>query len=281
VHVAIGVLAVAAGGLGLRALSRTDVATFRTLRWLAAGSLLALVVVAGTAPSARLLSAPALGIATLLAGLLLHGMKLLRSRPARGALLAASILGAHGLLGAYFAWSDAAGVTQRFEALRQWALRAEIPRRARHIDVVAVSTSDFATGPNLPWARWFFGLELPRSYRLLSGAQQAHDLLRVDDHTLELAVLSADVGGAFTGSTYRGRDEPLRAGQRIVVGDMRVELVSVEQGNPQLVRVSFGRKLEDPSLLFLHAYPDGLRRLVLPAVGESLRLPRAALPWER
>jgi hypothetical protein len=237
-------------------------------------------VVAGPAPSARLLGAPALGAAAVLAALLWHGVRLLPSRRILGFVIAAAVLGVHGLLAAHFASADAVRVRERFEALRRWAVQAEIPRAAGALDVVTVSTSDFATGPNLPWVRWFHGLPALRSYRLLSGAQQAHDLERVDEHTLELQVLSADLRGAFTGSTYRGWDEPLFPGQRLRVGDMQIELLAVDAGNPHRFRVRFERDLDDPSLLFVHAFPGGIRRVTLPAVGQRLRLPRAALPWE-
>ena len=59
-----------------------------------------------------------------------------------------------------------------------------------------------------------------------------------------------------------------------------VLVIDVDHGNPRRMLFRFDRALDDPHLIFLQARPDGLRRLALPPIDGSVRLPRAAAPWE-
>jgi hypothetical protein len=57
-----------------------------------------------------------------------------------------------------------------------------------------------------------------------------------------------------------------------------VEVLGTSGPDPFLMRFTFDRDLDDGSFVFLHPYPDRLRRVTLPAVGESVRLPGPAVP---
>jgi len=280
-HIALGALALLAGLGGLRWLRRSMADEAHTLRWLLTGSLLGLFVAASATPSARLLAAPALGVAALLAALMVRGLS---SRGPRGtvtgigAALGAGIVLVHAVGAAHAAYADTESLRERFQRSERAVLNAALPHAIEGVDVVVVSASDYATGANLPWVRLDHGLPLPRSYRLLSGARQAHEIKRVDAHSIELTILSNDVRGAFAGSPYRADGDALHAGQKFSLRGMRIEVLSVQDGNPQRLRFQFDRALEDPTLYFLFAYPDGLRRLTLPKVGERALLPMAALP---
>jgi hypothetical protein len=282
-HVAIGVFAITLGVLAFRALTRAAPEATRNLGWLLAGSVLSCVVAAGATPSGRLLVAPEIGASALLAALLVQSVRALSVRG--GAPRAAYVLGGvailfvHGALAAGNARSDSMYDAQHATDTLRWALAAEIPARAGDVDVVLIGASDFATAAHVPWLRLAHGRDLPRSYRRLSGALAAHDLDRIDAHTLELRVLSSDVSGAFAGSLYRTAEQWLRAGDHVHLPGLDVEVLAADQGNPWRMRFRFERELEDPHLLFLQARIDGLHRLTLPPVGGSVRLPRAAVPW--
>ncbi len=289
-HLVLGVISLLAGLQALRWLaSQPDAAPeAAAARWLACGSLLSLLASAGTAPSERLLVAPALGASVLLALLLAHGWKALadaaapwstRLRRPR-ALLALAIIAVHLALAGQHAYAQTAELRERAEASRRWALDADIPKHPEAFDIVIVSASDFATAANLPWVRLIHGLGLPRSYRRLSGALQAHFLIGIDDHSLELQVAASDLRDAFAGSIYRPEREVFFPGQRLRVPGMQIEILGVEaSGNPWRMRIRFDRALDDPHLIFLHARPDGMRRFQPPRPGQRLLLPRAALPW--
>ncbi|MFI5308469.1 MAG: hypothetical protein ACHQ53_14015, partial [Polyangiales bacterium] len=278
-HVALGMLALLGAVLALRWLAPPDRTDLAACRWLTAGSLLSLLSAAGTDPSPRLLGAPALGACALLAALFVRCLPALTNRPRRGlAGLCVAIALVHGALAAHRAFASTTALRQETEAARRWALQAEIPTQGAGVDVVIVSASDFATAANLPWVRLIHGLPLPRSYRRLSGALQAHDLHRVDAHSLELEVLASDLRGAFAGSIYRPSEQGFVAGQRVELPRMTVDLLAVADGNPWRLRFTFERALDDPALLFLHARPEGLRRFVPPPLGATLRLPLASAP---
>jgi hypothetical protein len=287
-HLVLGLGALLGAALALRWLARRAPAEASPLAWLLAGSLLSLIAAAGTGPSERLLGAPALGVSALLASLLLQGARTLGRRELAlgtrlacpGALLCAAIVIVHIGLAARRAYAETAAMRGAAEASESWAVRAEIPDNPRALDVVIVSASDFATAANLPWLRLMHGLPLPHSYRRLSGAMQAHDLRRTGERSLELEVLASDLGDAFAGSIYRPRSEGFVPGQRMRLPGMEIEVLAVQEGNPWRLRFVFDRALDDPHLVFLHARPGGLRRFTPPAVGATLRLPRAALPWD-
>jgi hypothetical protein len=295
-HVVVGVLALACAWLALHFVTRHAAREQASVRFMLLGSMLALGAAVGAEPSARLLIAPELGAATLLATLLVHAARLAaQSHPqppaqpqahawsrTRYALLGCAIVLVHGVIAARIAYAHTADSRLRAQSSLRWALDAPIPRDATQLDIVIVAATDFATAANLPWLRWFYGLPLPHSYRRLSGAIQAHDLRRLDDHSIEIDVLSSDVSDAFAGTIYRTRDEPLLPGQRVQLPGMEVLVVATAQdGNPWRLHVRFERALDDPKLLWLHARPEGLRRIAPPRAGETLRLPRAATPWQR
>jgi hypothetical protein len=277
-HVAIGLLALIAGALVLRRVVRDAGDEYAALRWLAGASLLALLAAAAAAPSSRLLVAPAIGTSALLAAAIVHGLRAPRRNVAFASLCAAA-LAVHGALAARSAYADAARLRGQADAARRWALAAELPADPRALDVVIVSASDFTTATHVPWLRLAHGKPLPRSYRQLSGALVAHEIARVDDHSLELTMLSSDVRDAFAGSLYRAREDELAAGHVVRLRGMEVQVLGARDGNPYRLRVRFDLPLDDRRLLFLHARPSGLRRFKPPGIGERLLLPRAATPW--
>jgi hypothetical protein len=282
-HTLIGGAALALVVLGLRWLARVRAPELPVLRWLLAGSTLALLSAGAALPESRLLVAPELGASAALGVFVLHAWRALgRRRTHAGvalALVAGAVLLVHGPLAARAAYADAHGRKQRALATLRSALRAEIPERAAGIDVVLISTGDFSAAGALPWIRRLHGLPLPRSYRRLSGAFAPHVLRRPDARTLELEVIG-DAPGSFAGSLYRPRSASFAPLQRVQLRGMDVQVLAVRGGEVTRFAVRFDRALESPSLLFLHAVSGGLRRLSLPKVGEQELLPRPLAAWE-
>ena len=282
-HCGLGAAALLAMGFGGRALMRRE--QHGALSFLLAGSALAVLAAAGALPSSRLLVGAELGVAAAvgatLAALWGHvstpGLPLAR-RVVAGAALAA-VASVHLGYAGYYTADETAARKVRATTARARALSAPLRRDASQLDVVIVGATDFTTETILPWVRVLHGLGPMHSYRRLSGAFQAHELTRIDAHTLEVRVLSSHLAGAFSGSLYRPATRPIQAGERFAAGDLTVEVLQIRDDNPARYRVRFARALDDPHLLFLHAFDRQLHRLELPAQGETLRLPLAAVPW--
>ena len=282
-QVALGLLAVALVAWLLRWACRSAPDVGRHLRWLVVGALVSLVPCASSLPAPRLLAGAGIAAAAIAALVIVHAWRAWRERRPPGvaiavvALLAALV---HGALAAERAWAHASEFGPNSRAAIRYALDADIPRtHVQALDVVVVSASDFTTAAHVPWVRRAYGLEPPRSYRRLSGAMRAHDLVRIAPNVIDLEVLAEDVGEAAAGSLYRPASEWIVEGSRFELRGMRVDVLEARRGNPARMRFTFDAPLDAGGrYLVLVARPDGLRRLELPPVGASVRLPAAAVP---
>jgi hypothetical protein len=188
--------------------------------------------------------------------------------------LLACFVPASGLARSY---DDVRAVKNGSEIARAFCLDADMPvRDAEHTRVYVLAAADFNTAVNLPWLR---SLErrspVPLSYRRLSPGPLPLDVTRTSDRSLELNVLTSDVRGTAVPSLYRDAAAAVRLGERHVLPGLRVEVLDVVDDNPARMRFEFDRSLDDDSLWFLIATPQGLRRRRLPAIGETMRVPYA------
>jgi hypothetical protein len=164
-------------------------------------------------------------------------------------------------------------------ALRRWAVDAEIPNAPERTQCIVLdSANDFTTAANLPWLRRLDGFPMPRCYLRLSEARYVHQVTRLSPNVIELSIFGSSFERIFTDSLYRRANQPLRRGEVIRLGTFSVEVLGTSGPDPFLMRFTFDRDLDDGSFVFLHPYPDRLRRVTLPAVGESVRLPGPAVP---
>jgi hypothetical protein len=263
----------------------------RGLSVLALGSLLALLPSAGSLPGDRLIVAAAFGVSGLLATLLVEAFPLPAVRVRTGAgwvwrrrpvslwatLAFAGALAVVGPLGVPRVWKQATDYAFGAEGQRLWSLEAEMPERdseAKASRVYLLSTADFTTATNLPFARLSYGLPLPRSYRRLCPAMAPIDVRRTGERSLEIVVLTSDLQGSAQPSLYRSAASPIEAGHRVRLPGLDVSVLQARDGNPALMRFDFDLPLEDPRLWFLESSLEGLRRIDPPAVGATLRLPR-------
>jgi hypothetical protein len=289
VHVALG-----AGGLGIGLwsvirLARGPAAEARTfdtraVSWFALGSLFALVPVAGSMVSARLTVAAALGVDVLLAAVLLRALSYMRFGPvglARVAslLLVAGVTYLHIVSAAQRSHWEAGFIRARSYFENAWVLGAELDeRRVAEQHVIVIAARDLTTSWYLPYVRHLSGLPMPRSYWLLSGAAQPHDLERVGEASIELSVLTSYVDAMAVGSNYRPAERPFRVGDEVSLRGFTARVISTLHGQPRRVRFTFAGSLDDSRYVFLASTSRGLRRLQVPAVGERVRLPRPSYP---
>lgn len=257
----------------------------RPLLCLACGALLSLAPVSGGMVSARLTVAGSLGFDAAIAALLFASFIGVRARPSffgrMGCLLACAVLlWMHvGTAAARSRW-EAQWIRHRSYVESHWVLAAEIDEALiAKQQVLVVSAQDLATAWYLPYIRNMARRPMPRSYLLLSGASQPHDLHRLADNVLELVVLTRNVELMATGSNYRPADKPFHPGDTVMFAGIRAQVQRVLFGQPQSVRFTFPASVDDPRYLFLFSTQRGLRKLTMPAVGERLRLMRPVYPY--
>jgi hypothetical protein len=278
-HVLIGYVSIAAGALLVRWLApRSD--RSRALQGLGLGVGLSLVPCTCSLPEDRLLVAATLGSSALIASALVQALSLVwstRSRSLQLRLTALCVL---------LVWLPAHGASRTFsgvrdmpevaEAMRVWALDADLPEAANaSARVYLLTNGDFNSAVNLPWLRLMHGRPLPRSYRRLCPGALPVDVTRSGERTLDVRVLTNAMRGTAVPSLYRTEALPLHAGERFDLPGLRIDVLAVFDDNPSQLRFSFDRSIDDPELWFLLATDHGLRRSHMPALGETVRVPHA------
>ena len=282
-HVLFGAAAVVALIAGLRVLARAiPPEEHRQLRWLALGAVLALVPVAGSFPSTRLTLAAMFGFAPVFALALRElGRVLLRA----GMSVRAFML-RYGLALAILALQllsplrgNLRAQVDGFATARQWVLQAELdPVKVADQRVFLLYSSEFVSTVFFAYTWGYHGRPLPRSLYPVSMAPAAHDIERVAADELELRTLGDTFLASAGEDMFRTPSAPLRTGDEVALPGMTVRVVRTRDAKPQTLRVRFDRPLEDPGYVFLGAGEDGLRRVKLPALGQTLRVPRPAAP---
>ena len=249
---------------------------------LAVGALLSMLPLLPSIPSGRLLVAPSVGGSVLMATLLWHAYRQVRSgfrwrglpRTAVCALLGLSHLIA-APLATYLAskmWVD----SQRF--VRHHYLNAEIDDSVvDQQDVFVINALDPNTLIFPPYVWKLAGRKLPRAWRVLTMTPHAVHVHRTAFDTLELSVRHDEEGmlEVPTALFFRSADDPFKAGDTVSVEGLSVQVLEVARWGPSRLRFSFTKNLEHPSMVFLMLTPAGVKRARLPPPGAEVTLPSA------
>jgi len=244
------------------------------LSWLALGSIGALLPGLATFPSARLLTAPSLGLCALVA-VMAHAAWSHRARFVGKAALAYLIL--NFAIQPLITWvTMPLGLRAMAELTREGTVdKPQPPLTGR---VVILSAGDF-----MPC---FYGVPvlaeahrpMPKSWLPLSLAPHAHRVTRTASDRFELEV----VGGAMLTTVFeqnvRNDAHPLPAGSRVDLEDLDIEVLADDEGKPTRLGVHLKRGEAEFQWVVWDGWqfqPSGL-----PAVGQTLELPRAPLAIE-
>ncbi|WP_437901158.1 hypothetical protein [Sorangium sp. So ce124] len=245
------------------------------LRWLVPGALLAFFTSLGGFPGSRLLLMPGLGIAPLLAVVVLRGLGHTPSpgvaswpRRAGAWFLAAVHLGLAPLL-FLAATSSSIDIARKVEDIARSA-EIDAPPRKR-VFIAAASDPMAAMYPQAIRA-----LESPESFScwsILSMNKGTHRLTRTGPSSFSLGPIGGTMlTGAFE-TLYRAPSSPIAAGYEVGQCGATIRVAEVADGRPTRLEVDLGAPLEDPGLVIL-AWRDGrLRRVAPPAVGEAVEFP--------
>jgi hypothetical protein len=251
----------------------------RAARWLAAGSLLSLLPLAGGLPDSRLLPTALLGTSVLIAVLLRHGRGGPRNYadprqtlPRRVTALVGALALAHLGLSPGVRLVRPGIYARLAESSTRLIDEAEIPCQQGADVVVLPPVDPFRGGYSAPLALASPALS-PKTWRVLSMAPFDHVIARTSESAFELRV----GGGAMltTPMEQLGRPPtaPLRAGDQVQLSRMRIRVLEVSNGGPSRVLFEFGRPLEDPGLCFVERRRGALREARIPEVGHERILP--------
>jgi hypothetical protein len=264
---------------------RQDRSHWLSVRWFAAGSVLALVPMVGSFLTSRLVLPASIGVCAVLGTVIVFAAKAVWRGSWLYKPLAVALIGALLYADGYKAIGNGRRALQMYRhgalSLTAWPLYAEIDDRSvRSQRVIMLASSDPEATAFLPFARFAYGHPLPKSFWLLSGARSAHEMKRLDEQTLELEVLGRDeaLDDSMVGSHTRSRESPLHVGDHVQLPGLSIDVLELERAQPVRMRYRFDRPLEDRSLLFLDSTLVGLRRLVLPRPGYSITLPAQSYP---
>lgn len=147
-------------------------------------------------------------------------------------------------------------------------------------DLIFVTTPDYYTVRLVQLKLRIEGRPLPARIRALSGVPSGAPLPIPVKRTGERTLVLHFEGGLFSppnSDLHRDRSLPTPSDVRLSGLAVRV-LTTTPEGWPIDVEYTFERPLEDPSLVFYQWKDAGFTRFAVPAIGEQVELPGAALP---
>jgi hypothetical protein len=238
--------------------------------WLACGSVLALLPLAATEPSRRILAVAALGVSGALGVLIDGGIR--RVRPLRASAVAdlAALL-----LIAYLHVVAALIETRRysFEAVADETLslaRLSALRRPSHpLDTTLMLRANWS--PTVLSTPFVLRDGSPRRWRVLSQTFEQIAAIRSSETSLDLAV---ENGSLFTlGPTDIFRTTPFRVGEVVEISGLRATVIRTdEEGRPKAVRYEFDQNLDGPEVAWMSEGSTGFGGVRPPPVGFGVRL---------
>lgn len=261
----------------------------RTVAWTALGSLLALVPLAAILPSTRALALAALGPAVFFGSVGVAAARAVRPWPERAserlravALLppVAVLLWTHTLVDAAWARAQIAGIGSTGRSYASFLLgpgTRGMELADKH--VVVLAAPGLVTGLHGPWMLHLWNQPVPTTWHVLAMGDRRLVVRRPDERSLELSTLGRPLLDQPQETLFRPPTRPLALSEEIDVGLLTARVVHLHaSGRPDAVRFTFDRPLDDPSLVFLAAGPDGLHPFALPVPGRAAALPPPELP---
>lgn len=271
--------------LGLR--RQLDARLRRRLRWLMLASILAILPVASSFVSARLLLIPAVGGHAVVAAVILDAWDRVRDRSRRyhplsllRALMGAALLFAHGPLASWWGLEETRNIQRLNLGTRRAALMMQVDD-AKIADqrLVVLTAGDPMSLLYPALVRWTEGHPMPRSWWVLSMAPFPHLLTRTAPDTLELDVVG---GSMLTGPVerlFRRPERPFAEGDTVELDGLHIQLLRVDvDGRPVKVRFRFETAVDDGSIVFLLMTKRGMIRYPMGPVGATMAIPPAQLP---
>lgn len=272
VLVALGVLALMmVGGLLKATWAGLSDDERGAVRWLGLGSALSALPVLATFPLNRMLLMPSVGGAAVTAVLLHHGWAS-AVRWVRWSTRAMSVATVGlGVLGWFATF---AGAAIGGHVMRTAALEARVSDDALAGRVFTFLAPDPSAAMYPAVLRHLEGKRPARTWLTMSFAPYAHRLTRLDERTMEVEIVDGQLVGTLFEQLFRGDEAPVTEGLRVRLTGVEVVVTRASAGRVQALQTRFDEPLESGFFTFVQWKGDVLEPLVVPAVGQSLTLPK-------
>ncbi len=261
-----GVLAVCSVGTAQRRRSVVDPGGGA---WLACGSVLALLPLAATEPSQRLLGVSAIGVSAVVSVLLANGIRRIGSPLRQAALIGVAAAAAFIHLAAAPFQTRRLSLETVEDMIENLARFDTVPRDARSIDTTLVLRA--SGGLPVLSAPYLLREESPRHWRVLSHTFEQTTAVRISARSIE--VTNDSVPLFPIGRNGIVRATPFSVGNVTQIAGMRATVLRVdEMGSPLAVRYEFDRDLDSSELAWISEGRAGFVDVVPPPVGFGVRL---------
>jgi hypothetical protein len=264
----------------------------RAVRWMALGSLGALVPLAAILPSTRALALAALGPAVFVGSVGVAAGRAVRARgPGVSAwvrtgvlgVIAVGLLAQHVIVDAGWARAQIAGIASTGRSYQRFVAgpgMEGVELEGKH--VVVIGSPGLVTGLHSLWISHLLGRPMPATWHVLQIGERRLLVRRVDARTLEVSTVGTVMHDQPQETLFRPLPESLHVGDEVDAEVFRAKVVGEhKEGGVTAVRFVFERELEDPGLMVLVGGPEGLGRFELPAVGKAVAVAAPVLPGQR
>lgn len=244
----------------------------RGLKWLTLGGALSVVPVLATFPLNRLLLMPSIGGSALLAAVIWHGWKVVDDRLLR---YSSRLLFFTTVVIALFSWPSAAFVLELgAKEQRRAAMDTRLPDEVLGGRVFVFVAPDPMASLYVPLIRVWHGKPGWKQFVTFSFAPWAHRLTRTAPNVFELEVVEGRMLETVFEQLMRSAQFPLPVGTKVQLEGAEVTVLGLNEGLPNKLSIRFDEEPERGSYT-LARWEDGrLSHFALPAVGQTVELPR-------
>ncbi len=240
------------------------------LKWLSLGAALSVVPVLATFPLNRLLLMPSVGGSAIVAAVVVHGWRSTSRAVRVGArvLLVPAVVLSVTWPGIALIYRLGANVAERE------AMETGLSDEALSGRVFVFLAPDPAAALYPGMHRLLRGKAPPKVWISISFAAYAHRLTRVSERELEVEVLDGRMMESVFEQLLRSTRYPMALGHRVPLKGAMVEIIGLDRGLPNRLRVTFDEVPERSGFTFAQWDVERLVPLVLPAVGQAVVLPK-------
>jgi hypothetical protein len=249
----------------------------RTFTWLLAGTAAAMFPLATPQPNSRVVFVLSIGGSILLAIIIHHWWKKIRSSPKSllawiGGLACLALLGIHLPYSAYHLFVRPQGLKFEMDEWIKYQNESVLNQIKPHqiaIFLNGTGGDDFVSGYR---HRLVNHLPVPTQWWPLSYVEKKNRYLRAADNKLQLEIIEGCLYDSPNIGIGRYHKTPLKKGDVIKLSGFQVKILEVNQKGPTRMEFTFDRSLDDEVYVFYKLHEGKLQTIFPPATGQSVTL---------